>query len=188
MSSLEFRATQLSSFDIAALSMDGALQAHWCGIRQWIEPYRNHVLRVMAYCLALRPTMDPFELGVAGAFHDLGMWTSSTWDYLPPSIRLARQWLIRNRHSAATYRVQAMIKYHHKLTRYAGPHQVAVETFRRADWIDLTRGRISFGLSASTIGAINTAYPDLGFHAFLRRRTLQAFLRTPLRPLPMLKW
>jgi hypothetical protein len=172
----------------AITAMDAALCVHWSGDRQWHGPYRNHVLRVMAFCLALRPTMELFELGVAGAFHDLGIWAASTWNYLPPSGQLARQWLIRCGRSASFERVKAMIAYHHKLTRYHGPHQVAVETFRRADWIDVSRGRLSFGLSTVTIHAIRRAYPDLGFHSFLRSRALRALLEKPLRPLPMLKW
>jgi hypothetical protein len=40
--------------------------------------------------------LDPEQLekvAVAAAFHDLGIWTDGTFDYLPPSIRLAREWL-----------------------------------------------------------------------------------------------
>lgn len=65
--------------------------------------YRNHALRVLATCDALhaasgRPAEDPVpstteEYLTAAAFHDLGIWSAGTFDYLAPSADLARRWL-----------------------------------------------------------------------------------------------
>ena len=52
--------------------------------------YRNHVLRVLNYycALAAAPRV-PEPVLVAAAFHDVGIWTDGTFDYLEPSIRCA---------------------------------------------------------------------------------------------------
>lgn len=169
-------------------TIDDILGTHWRGDPSLRAPYRNHVLRMTSFCRALSDAVDPFELGVAGAFHDLGVWTVPTWDYLAPSRQMAREWLWARQRAGCCERVEAMIEYHHKITRYRGPHEAAVEAFRRADWIDVSRGRLRFGVPAQTIVAINRSHPNLGFHAFLRRRAARAFIEAPLRPLPMFRW
>jgi len=168
--------------------IDSILDEHWRGDRSLLAPYRNHVLRMTSFCHAQDGAIDPFELGVAGAFHDLAVWAVPTWDYLAPSRELARTWLRARNGTHNAQRVEAMIEYHHKCTRYRGPHEREVEAFRRADWMDVSRGRLSFGVLPKTIREIQHAFPNLGFHAFLRRRTLQAFIEAPLRPLPMFHW
>ncbi|MBR0847853.1 HD domain-containing protein [Bradyrhizobium diazoefficiens] len=169
-------------------TVDDVLDTQWRGDRSMLAPYRNHVLRVASFCRALTEAVDPFELGVAGAFHDLGVWNVPTWDYLAPSRRMAREWLAARGRTDCADRIEAMIEHHHKLTRYRGLHETAVEAFRRADWMDVSRGRLRFGVPAGTIETIKRAHPNLGFHAFLRKRTARAFIETPLRPLPMFHW
>jgi hypothetical protein len=58
--------------------------------------YRNHVHRVVNLCLAVTPgSRDHLEkIAVAAAFHDLGIWTAHTWDYIAPSVSLAREYLV----------------------------------------------------------------------------------------------
>lgn len=169
-------------------TVDDILDTHWPSDRAMLAPYRNHVLRMTSFCRALGDAVDPFELGVAGAFHDLAVWVVPTWDYIAPSRRLAREWLAARGRADCAERIEMMIEHHHKITRYRGPHEVAVEAFRRADWMDVTRGRLRFGVPAETIAAINRAHRNLGFHAYLRRRAARAFLKAPLRPLPMFHW
>jgi len=169
-------------------TVDTILESCWRGDQSLLAPYRNHVLRMTSFCQALNGAVDAFELGVAGAFHDLGVWVVPTWDYLKPTRELAHAWLRDLSRSECGGRVDAMIEYHHKLTRYRGPHEDVVESFRRADWIDVSRGRLRFGLSAALVESIVKRHPKLGFHAFLRKRLLQAFTETPLRPLPMFHW
>ena len=57
--------------------------------------YRNHVYRMINFCFALRDCdeQEREKITIAGCFHDIGIWTSDTLDYLPPSIAVAREYL-----------------------------------------------------------------------------------------------
>lgn len=54
--------------------------------------YRNHVYRVANLCLAIvGEERDELEkIAVAAVFHDLGIWTNHTFDYIAPSASRAR--------------------------------------------------------------------------------------------------
>jgi hypothetical protein len=57
--------------------------------------YRGHVYRVFHFCRALGgvgATRDD-AIALAAAFHDLGIWSDGTVDYLPPSVRRLREHL-----------------------------------------------------------------------------------------------
>ena len=84
--------------------------------------------------------------------------------------------------------VQTIIEQHHKLTRYRGPFERAVETFRRADLVDVSLGLVRFGLPPSQVRAVRKAFPNAWFHRRLLVLTARQFLRDPLRPLPMMLW
>ena len=71
--------------------LDEILAAHATALGGDARAYRNHALRVANLCFALRPG-DEAQLektAIAAAFHDLGIWTDQTFDYLGPSERLA---------------------------------------------------------------------------------------------------
>jgi hypothetical protein len=159
--------------------------------------YRNHVVRVLNFALALAPPGAARGAGVAGveetlqiaaAFHDLGIWTDRTFDYLAPSRLLARAWLAERGRDAEAAAVEAVIEQHHKLRPYRGPHASIVEPFRRADLVDVSLGALRAGLDRRFVSAVRAALPNVGFHACLVRLTGLQLLRTPLRPLPMLRW
>ena len=81
-----------------------------------------------------------------------------------------------------------MIVDHHKITHSHAKPQSLVESFRRADWIDVTRGLRRFGLPRKFIAAVDAAWPNAGFHRRLVQLTIDRFLKHPLTPLPMVKW
>lgn len=153
--------------------------------------YRNHVVRLLALCEALAAregiTLDPLALRVAGVFHDLGIWSDDTFDYLAPSSARARVWLEAHGRSDLAPLVTAMIEQHHKL-RPAGPAQDPVEIFRRADWIDVSLGALAFGLPRSQYRALLHRHPDAGFHLRLVQLSGKQLLTNPLKPLPMFRW
>lgn len=62
------------------------------------EPYKNHVYRVINFCLILHQCQadDKEKFIIAGCFHDLGIWTHDTVDYLAPSRELAKNYLKEN--------------------------------------------------------------------------------------------
>jgi hypothetical protein len=75
--------------------LDDVLLAHAPQLGADLPAYRNHAYRVANLCAALRPP-DPDshdKIAIAAALHDLGIWTADTFDYLPPSIELATDYL-----------------------------------------------------------------------------------------------
>lgn len=152
------------------------------------ERYQNHVYRVYELCRVLdsgEELMDKYA--IAAAFHDLGIWTEKTFDYLEPSISLANQYLDSIGKPNWKKELGIMIDMHHKKSPYKGFYRTTVETFRRADWIDVSMGWMKFGLSNHGIRHIQKSYPSKGFHLFLVKQTFKQFLKTPRNPLPMFK-
>jgi hypothetical protein len=153
------------------------------------QAYRNHGYRVVNFCLAFVPgdAEDFDKVSIAAAFHDLGIWTHHTFDYLAPATALARRYLTETNRNAWSAEIEAMILFHHKLTRYTGQPAWLVEPFRRADWIDVSRGRFRFGLPAGFIGDTLARFPNAGFHKRLASLAMQRLRGHPLSPLPMLR-
>lgn len=153
-----------------------------------LDRYRNHVYRVYNLCLLLDPDPENEEkYAVAAAFHDLGIWTDKTFDYLDASVKVAEQFFDSAESSSFAWELKFMIEYHHKRSPYIGNFVQTVETFRRADWIDVSLGWKKFGLKRAQVRAIRKAFPNAGFHRFLFRKGFAYFLRHPFRPLPMFK-
>jgi hypothetical protein len=170
--------------------LDRVLEHHAAELGADFTAYRNHAYRVANFCVALAPAGDADleKIALAAAFHDLGIWTASTFDYLPPSIELACRHLDCAGHGDWRAGIAGMIREHHKITRYRGDHAGLVEPFRRADWIDVSLGVVSFGLSRSKRREIFTRWPNAGFHKRLAQLTLKRLRTNPLSPLPALKW
>ena len=164
------------------------LQNHQAALGKHAGKYRNHVLRVYHTSLALYPQADENDrtkLAVAAAFHDIGIWTHRTFDYLGPSIELARLYLAEEGLPHYADEVALIIDNHHKLTPYAG--NALVESFRRADLTDLSLNLFRFGIPRKTLRALNSRYPYLGFHRFIFGQIAKNILLHPLRPLPIVK-
>ena len=152
--------------------------------------YQNHVYRVANLCLAIageRP-VELEKLAVAAVFHDLGIWTNHTFDYIAPSVALAREHLTRRGMADWIPEIEAMIVDHHKVTASHAHQQSLVESFRRADWIDVSFGLRRFGLPRAFIAAVAAMWPDAGFHRRLVQLTIDRWWKHPLNPLPMVKW
>jgi hypothetical protein len=151
--------------------------------------YRNHAYRVANLCVALS-SGDPGQLqkiAIAAAFHDMGIWTDGTFDYLQPSIKLAGTYLARSGRAEWTSEIAGMILEHHKITPYRDAPDLLVEPFRRADWVDVSRGLIAFGLSRALLGEIFSTWPNTGFHKLIFQLALKRLLTHPLSPLPMMR-
>jgi hypothetical protein len=173
-------------------ALDGVLDQHTVELGEDLPAYRNHCYRVLNFCSAQfsGPGNRDAALGqfaLAAAFHDLGIWTAHTFDYLAPSVALARDHLACAT-CAGREDVTSMIQEHHKITRYRGAGASLVETFRRSDWMDVSLGLFNFGLPRARLRAIFARWPNAGFHKRLVQLTWQRFLRHPLSPIPVLKW
>ena len=152
------------------------------------DKYKNHVYRVHHLCLKIdKQTENTDKYAIASAFHDVGIWTHQTFDYLEPSINQAREYLDKIGKPEWKDEIASMIDMHHKRSRYSGQNEKTVETFRRADWIDVTSGRINFKIDRKEISALQAKFPTLGFHRFLVKQSIRNFLKHPLNPLPMFK-
>ena len=152
--------------------------------------YRNHVYRVTNLCLAIGgdSRIEVEKVAVAAVFHDLGIWTNHTFDYIAPSVALMREHLAARGMTGWIPEIEAMIADHHKVTPSRATSQSLVESFRRADWIDVSRGVRTFGLPRTFIAAVTATWPNAGFHRRLVELTIDRFWKHPLSPLPMLKW
>lgn len=149
--------------------------------------YYNHVLRVYNFTLLLQNFSDEEKdaIAIAAAFHDLGIWTNNTIDYLQPSNALAQQFLIDKGLGSHATLVADIINNHHKLSAFKG--NKLVEAFRRADMADLTMGFINFGINRNEIKELYQQYPANDFHKFIASKVLSNMVMHPLRPLPMVK-
>lgn len=166
--------------------LDEVLDGHAGVLGGDFTAYRNHAYRVLNFCVA-QPTgaAELEKTAVAAAFHDLGIWTDVTFDYLQPSVRLATAHLVRAGRSEWAPEVAQMILQHHRIST-SGPGSV-VEAFRRADWVDVSRGIFTFGLPRTLIDAVFAAWPSAGFHKRLVQLELRRLRTHPWSPLPMVR-
>jgi hypothetical protein len=169
--------------------LDEILHEHEGAIGGDFAACRNHAYRVVHLCAALAPggLSQIDKIAVAAGFHDLGIWTARTFDYLPPSIALARDYLERAGRVDWTDEVVEMISQHHKITPWRGRSDWLVEPFRRADWADVTRGAVAAGVPRGLMRTLYQQWPGAGFHRMLLRLEWQRLRTHPLNPLPMVK-
>ncbi len=151
--------------------------------------YKNHCMRVFNFCLALAGEGADAEnkIAIAALFHDLGIWTDNTLDYILPSQRLARQYLEKSGRAAWCDEIEAMIGEHHKLTRYRANASSLVEPFRKADWIDVSGGMLRFRLPDDFVTDVLEAFPNAGFHKKLVALAVERLKTHPFSPFPMMK-
>jgi hypothetical protein len=171
-------------------TVDEVLADHEAALGRDLVGYRNHVYRVVNLCRAFvgDDPVDLEKIAVAAVFHDLGIWTNRTFDYLAPSVALAREHLSARGMADWIPEVEAMIDEHHRVTSSRADPQSLVEPFRRADWIDVSRGWRRFGLPRRFIATVAATWPSAGFHRRLVTLTIDRFRKHPLSPLPMVKW
>jgi hypothetical protein len=170
-------------------TIDAVLSRHAPVLGPDFEAYRNHAYRVANLCAGQGPrTPERIEkIAVAAAFHDLGIWTDRTFDYLEPSVRLASAYLFDAGRPDWIPDVTTAILVHHQVSSYRGQADAFVEAFRRADWMDVTAGVVSFGVSRNALQLAVATWPRAGFHGLLLRLELRRLRTHPWNPLPMLK-
>ena len=143
----------------------------------------------MNICVALLDgNLEQLEkIATAVAFHDLGIWTDGTFDYLHPSVRLACAHLGRTGRQEWTSEITQMILQHHKVSAYRSHQDWLVEPLRRADWVDVTKGLITFGLPRYVINEAVATWPSAGFHRRLVQLEFERLRKHPWNPLPMVR-
>ena len=173
--------------EIAAI--DTVLLAHKRALGDDFTGYRNHTYRVANLCVAFAPggAEQHEQIALAAAFHDLGIWTDGTFDYLEPSVRLARAYLDQQGRAEWAPEIATMIREHHGISSRRDDTHPLVEPFRRADWVDVSRGVVRFGLSGAYVEALYSTWPSAGFHKRLVQLSRRRLLTHPWSPLPMLR-
>ena len=168
-------------------TIDDVLNDHATALRDDFLAYRNHVYRIANLCVAIVGRRELEKIAVAAVFHDLGIWTHGTFDYIAPSTALAHDYLIARAREGWIAEIEDMIADHHKITpSTAGPGSL-IEAFRRADWIDVTGGLRRFGIPRPLVARLFVTWPSAGFHRRLLTLTLDRFRSHPLTPLPMVR-
>jgi hypothetical protein len=126
------------------------------------------------------------KIVIAGCFHDIGIWTGPTFDYLPPSIAAAEKYLDESGSDAWIPEIGEMIDQHHKLRAYRAGQ--LVEVFRKGDLVDFLLGLFKCGLPRAFVSEVKQVFPNEGFHKMLIRRASQWICRHPLDPVPVVKF
>ncbi len=154
------------------------------------DGYRNHVVRMACFCFALRACSDEEKqkIVIAACFHDIGLWTARTFDYLSPSVPPAQQYLTEKGLEKWSQEVELMITEHHKLRPYSNDHTSLIELFRQGDLVDFSLGLVTFDLPNELIAKVKRQFPNAGFHAMLVKLSARWFVQHPLNPVPMMKW
>ncbi|QLY28982.1 HD domain-containing protein [Nocardia huaxiensis] len=181
--------------DVLRLEVDRRLAPWFSHLGGDRTAYTNHVLRVIRLCdlLGERAGLDFVpsdreEFCTAVAFHDLGVWSANTFDYLAPSEQLAVDWLREHAREDLIPLVTTMIDDHHKLRPAADPAD-PVELLRRADAIDVEMAVLGrFGVRRGDYRALVAEFPEAGFHLRLLQFGAKRLRTHPLSPLPMIKW
>ena len=152
--------------------------------------YRGHVYRMYNYCLGLHPASDEemSKLAIAACFHDIGLWSDHTVDYLAPSIAQAKRYLAETGRENWSEEIALMIEWHHKVRPYRNPQFPLVEVFRKGDLVDFSLGLFKCGLPKSLVKEVKAAIPNAGFHRFLWKGARDWFAKHPFRPPPFMRW
>ncbi|MDO9356567.1 MAG: hypothetical protein Q7T55_22910 [Solirubrobacteraceae bacterium] len=173
----------------AEARLDSLLATFAAQLGRDAEGYGNHVRRVFGLVRAQGPHLSADELqqvAVAAVFHDLGIWTDDTFDYLAPSRARADTYLHDEGRTDWIPVVNAMIMEHHKLRPVRDAS--LVEAFRRADLCDVSLGLMQRGIPAGEYAHLRAKHPIAGFHLRLVQFAGGQVRKHPLRPLPMLRW
>ncbi|HEX9825384.1 MAG TPA: hypothetical protein VGA80_02210 [Flavobacteriaceae bacterium] len=173
--------------DKNGMTIDTILSTFKNQLNKDFDKYRNHVHRVYLNCTLLDENIDNHEkYAIASVFHDIGIWTAQTFDYLNPSIKEASVYLISTGKTYWQEEIAEMIQWHHKINPYEGKSPL-IEMFRKADIIDISFGLFSFGVDKSELRKNKIRYPVMNFHQFLFKKALKNLFKNPFNPLPMFK-
>lgn len=174
--------------------IDAILEPYRPQMKGDYQAYRNHCVRVYNFALYLmkkpsNPRDDIKKIAIALAFHDLGIWTDNTVDYIDPSRKLAKDYLIKeNLSSNWGEEIDLMIAAHHQILQGSLPNDSLAEIIRRADLVDFSWGFVRNGLPKEIIQKVQGAYANAGFHWRLMQLASGWFIHHPTNPAPMLRW
>lgn len=152
--------------------------------------YKGHIYRMFNYCLALHSCSEEekTKLAIAACFHDIGIWSAHTLDYLPPSVTEVKQYLSETGRQEWCEEIGLIVEMHHKIRPCKIDKYPLVELFRMGDLVDFSFGLIKFGISCAYVSEVKAAIPNHGFHRFLIKAAREWFTKHPFTPPPFMKW
>lgn len=117
----------------ASPTIDKILTSYKSDLGADFEQYKNHVYRVFNFSVIKTNTAEEFEiLSIAAAFHDIGIWTDKTFNYLQASADHAKTYCTNHAISDEIAEViQTIINNHHKISKCRNSY--LAEIFRQAD-------------------------------------------------------
>lgn len=162
------------------------LHKHRTDLGKAYDAYHNHAQRVYHYATIFLLVRESKKMAIAAAYHDLGIWTGKSMNYLPGSVKLATAYLSQSEYGLLPDEMRFIITNHHKLRPVKG--NIEAEAFRKGDLTDLTCGHIRYNLPESIITEAERKFPRLHFTKMMLRKTLKGALKHPMKPLPMIRW
>lgn len=179
----------MTPFDLALVTVDEGLKPYGELLGSDHIAYRNHCARVLhAFASLVDDETAMRQAAVATIYHDLGIWTDHTLEYLEPSADMARDAVMELGEPGWVDPVVGMVLWHHKLRAYTGPHAEVIDPYRRADSADVMLGLVSYGIDRAVLQAGRRRFANAGFHKRLLQLGGQRFLKKPWSPLPMFRW
>jgi len=145
--------------------IDDILKQHRSELNVDYDKYRHHVYRVFNFTLLLHEATEKETdaLAVAAAYHDIGIWTAGTFDYLEPSLALAKEYIKAKQPKVSAKAVEQIIMNHHKITSYKDiSHRDILELYQ--------------------------TFPESNFHLFILKEVAVNTFKNPFNPLPIYKW
>ena len=122
--------------------IDSILEPWQATIGRDYDGYRNHVVRMATFCLMLKPCspQEQWRIEIAACFHDIGIWTADTLDYLQPSVPPALSYLDAQGLSDWGPEITEMILEHHRVREITDGLTPLFEVFRKGDLVDFSKG------------------------------------------------
>lgn len=154
------------------------------------EGLRCHCYRMLNFARNLAPDEPERDdrIAIMAAFHDLPVFYDGSLAYLERAAGLADTYLAKHGLDRWATEMRLMIMNHHKVRRYKGPHAGLVEATRRADWIDVSWGKLGMGIPKSFRKEVEAVFPVGALMKPAVPLIGRYMLHHPLRPLPMMRW
>ena len=116
---------------------------------------------------------------IVACFHDIGLWSAHTVDYIPPSVSEVKRYLSETGRQEWSEEIGLMVEMHHKARTYKTDRYPLVELFRKGD-LATTSPLVSLSLAflPPTVREVKKAIANNGFHRFANERRARVVCKT----------
>jgi hypothetical protein len=92
-------------------------------------------------------------------YHDMPFFTSGDLDYIEKACDWTDEYLDSVGRSEWKEEMRLMISNHHKVRAYTGPYANLVEACRKADWIDVSFTKLTYGIDRRLVKEVRATFP-----------------------------